>query len=99
MPDFPGAGFYPNWVFRAGFFRGPSAEPRETRAFPPRPFLYYSQPKKEIRLRHMKKQNPTRTVRYPVLHFEKEAAPVKVLKFLPSSLLLVASFQEAAFPF
>ena len=54
---------------------------------------YYSQPKKEIRLRHMKKQNPTRTVRYPVLHFEKEAAPVKVLKFLPGF------FQEAAFPF
>ena len=63
------------------------------------PDLYYSQPKKEIRLRHMKKQNPTRTVHYPVLHFEKEAAPVIVLKFLPSSLLLVASFQEAAFPF
>jgi hypothetical protein len=41
----------------------------------------------------MKKQNPTRTVRYPVLHFEKEAAPVKVLKFLPGF------FQEAAFPF
>ena len=56
-------------------------------------YLYYSQPKKEIRLRHMKKQNPTRTVRYPVLHFEKEAAPVKVLKFL------LGFFQEAAFPF
>jgi len=41
----------------------------------------------------MKKQNPKCVVRYPVLHFEKKAAPVDLLKFLPGF------FQEAAFPF
>ena len=40
--------------------------------------LYYSHLKKEIRLRYMKKQNLKRAVRYPVLHFEQEAAPVYI---------------------
>jgi len=39
------------------------------------------------------------TVRYPVLHIEKEAAPVEIIPVLAEQLAALGFFQEAAFPF